>query len=133
VGHRDGLYLAALAGELRGALALVVSEVVDVQGAGLGHPESVEPQQADQRVIPGRPRLDGPEDIGELGAGETLSRGDRFNPGTAHVEHRVPVENAVDHAVAVEAGECVELAGNRRQSATRCFELSGDRAASSAR
>jgi len=55
VGHRDGLDLAALAGELRRALTSVVAEVVDVEVTGFRDAQPVEPEQADQGVVSCRP------------------------------------------------------------------------------
>ena len=126
VRHRDGLDLAALASEVSRALTAVVAEVFDVQRTGLRHSQPVEPEKADQRVVSGWPRFHDAEDVSELGAGEPLGGRDPLDARSAHVEHRVPVQHTVDHRVAVEPRQGIQLAGDGGELPSGRLELSGE-------
>ncbi len=51
---------------------------------------------------------------------------DALDAWPAHVEHRVPVQHAVDHRVAIEPRQGIQLAGDGGELASGRLELSGE-------
>jgi hypothetical protein len=67
----DGDDLAAFAQDGERAMAPLEAKVLDVSAEGLGHPQPVQRQQADQRVIPGACQPGGDQHGPDLVAIET--------------------------------------------------------------
>ena len=63
--ERDGGHLAALAGDDQGAVAALQSQLLEVCAGGLGHPQPVQRQQGDQRVLGGRAEAGGDQERAE--------------------------------------------------------------------
>jgi hypothetical protein len=65
-GERDSDDLAALAGDDQGAVPAFEAHVLDVGSGCLRHPQPVERQQRDQRVLGGRAEADGDQERADL-------------------------------------------------------------------
>ncbi len=103
-----------LAEHVQQLVAGLVTQVSDVGGARLGHPQPEHAEQADQRVVVGA-RSACSEQRGELQRVQhrpLLSFPGHLRPGDSR--GRVSREDAVDDGVLVEGGRGAEPAGHRR-------------------
>jgi hypothetical protein len=84
-GERYGHHLAALTRDDQGAVPALQAQVLDVRPGRLRHPQPVQRQQRDQRVLGGRPEPGGDQQRAELvavqGGGVRLV----IQPGTTDV------------------------------------------------
>jgi hypothetical protein len=110
--------LAALTEDLEGAVASLEAEILDIGGAGLADPQTVEAKQYGKGGVVTVVLLGGEQEHAQLGAVETAGIR-RMDLGTAHVLGRVRGDAAIDVSEPVEAA-------HRRQSPVdrRCGKTS---------
>ena len=123
--ERDGHHLAALAGDQQGAVAALEPEVLDVGAGRLGHPQPVEGEQGDQRVLSGRAEPGGDQEGAELvavqGGGVRLV----VQPGTADVRGRRIIEEFLFGGGPVEPGDGAQPPGDRGAGPALGFQFAG--------
>jgi len=123
--ERDGDHLAALAGDHQGAVAALEPEVLDVGAGRLGHPQPVEGEQGDQRVLACRAEPGGDQERAELvavqGGGVRLI----VQPRPADVRGGRVVEELFLHGVLVEPGDGAQPPGDGGAGPAVGFQLAG--------
>jgi hypothetical protein len=110
--QRDRGRLVALAENAKRPVAPFEAEVLDVGGAGLAHPQPVQPEQHRERRVLAVVLLGGEQEHAELGAVQPARIG-RMDLRAAHVLRRVRGDTSVD------VGEAVEAAHRRQASVDR--------------
>jgi hypothetical protein len=110
-GERDGDDPAALAGDHQGPVAALEPQVLDVRAGRLRHPQPVEREQGDQRVLGGRAEPGGDQERAELvavqGGGVRLV----VQPRSADVRGRGMLEEFFLDGVPVKPGDGAKAAG----------------------
>jgi hypothetical protein len=101
-------------------------EVLDVGAESLGHPQAVEGQQADQRVIPSAGQPGGHQHGADLVAIETGGVGLVVQAGSTHMRRRRDRDQAFLFGVAVEAGHGAKPASDRRPGPAQRLKMAGE-------
>jgi hypothetical protein len=83
--QRDGDDLAALAGDRQRPVPALQPQVLDVGAGGLGHPQPVQREQGDQRMLGRRPEPGSDQQRAELVAVQRDGMGFVVHPRTADV------------------------------------------------
>jgi hypothetical protein len=101
-------------------------EILDVGADGLGDPQPVEGQQADQRVIPATRQPGGDQQGTDLVAVQAGGAGLVVQSGSTHMRRRRHRDLALLFGVAVEAGHSAQPASDRGPGPTQRLEVAGE-------
>ena len=125
-GERDCDDLAALAGDHQGPVAPLGAHGLDICASGLRHPQPVQGEQGDQRVLGGEAEAGGDEQGAELvavqGGGVRLV----VQPGPAHLHGWGVVQELLLDGVPVEARAGAQPPGDGGPGAAAGFEVAGE-------
>jgi hypothetical protein len=125
-GERTVTTLAALASYDQRPVPGLQAQVLDVRASSLGHPQPVEGEQRDQRVLGRRAEAGGDQERAELvavqGGGVRLV----VQPGTADVRGRGMVEEFLPDGVPVEPGDGTQPPGDSRAGPAEGFQFPGE-------
>jgi hypothetical protein len=117
--------LPPFAGDHHGPVAALEPEVLDVRVGRLRHPQSVEREQRDQRVLGGRPEPGGDQQGAELVAVQGVGVRLIIQPRTADVRGRGVIEEFLFDGVLVEPGDGAQPPGDRGAGPAAGFQFAG--------
>ena len=124
--ERDGDDLAALMGDEQGPVPAFHAQVLDVGAGRLRHPQPVQRQQQDQRVLCRRAETGGDQQRAELVAVQGGSVRLVVQPGPADVRGRGMLEEFLLDRVFVEPGDGGQSPGNGRAGTAFRLEVAGE-------
>ncbi len=125
-GERDDGFLAALSGNGQGLVTAFVAEGFDVGAGGLGHPQPVQREQGDQRVLGGGAEPGSDEQGSDFVAVQADGVGFIVGPRPADVGCRGMVEQVFLDRVPVQAGDGGQPAGDGGAGPSGSFEVAGE-------